>query len=189
MKLSGDIWGKTRTAVMMAMPADGVRVRLMSDVRTCSTRERLTPRDKEQSQRRQSVHLGARNPAGGATGLDLGKVETPVAFAAGAGVGLQRRGARGGAHLVMSQHSRPAQPDQPLRPAPRPSWPRPARREAGPRPGGSRRSELRAQLQRVRPPTGRQTLRERRNRCGKPCRGAQRPEAARLWRRRQTASP
>ena len=53
---------------MMAMPADGVRVRLMSDVRTCSTRERLTPRDKEQSQRRQSVHLGARNPAGGAAG-------------------------------------------------------------------------------------------------------------------------
>ena len=72
MKLSGDIWGKRRTAVMMAMPADGVRVRLMSDVRTCSTRERLTPRDKEQSQRRQAVHLGARNPAGGATGLDLG---------------------------------------------------------------------------------------------------------------------
>jgi hypothetical protein len=108
---------------MMAMPADGVRVRLMSDVRTCSTRERLTPRDKEQSQRRQSVHLGARNPAGGATGLDLGKMGTPVAFArraaaaAGAVVGLQRRGARSGAHLVMSQHSRPAQPKQPLQPA------------------------------------------------------------------------
>jgi hypothetical protein len=72
MKLSGDIWGKARTAVMMAVPAGGARVRLMPDKSTCGTRERLTPRDKEQSQRRQAVHLGARNPAGGATGLDQG---------------------------------------------------------------------------------------------------------------------
>jgi hypothetical protein len=125
---------------MMAMPADGVRVRLMSDVRTCSTRERLTPRDKEQSQRRQSVHLGARNPAGSATGLDLGKMGTPVAFArraaaaAGAGVGLERRGARGGAPCdVAAQSSRAARSAAPACPtavlaAPRASGGRPSTR-------------------------------------------------------------
>ena len=137
MKLSGDIWGKTRMAVTMSMPADGARVRLMPDKSTCGTRERLTPRDKEQSQRRQAVHLGARNPAGGATGLDLGKMGTPVAFArraaaaAGAVVGLQRRGARNGAPFDV-QHSRPAQPEQPLQPARGGSGRPPVRREAGP---------------------------------------------------------
>jgi hypothetical protein len=72
MKLSGNIWGKTRTAVTMVMPADRARGRSRSDPTTCSTRGRLTPRDTEQSQRRQPMHLGARKSAGGATGLDLG---------------------------------------------------------------------------------------------------------------------
>ena len=68
--------GGTKDTVMMTvsivMPADRVCVRSWLNMSTCGIRERLTPRDTEQSQRRQPVHLGARKSAGGATGLDLG---------------------------------------------------------------------------------------------------------------------
>jgi hypothetical protein len=49
MKLSGDIWGKTRTAVTMAMPADRARGRSRSDPSTCSTRGRQPLRERRNS--------------------------------------------------------------------------------------------------------------------------------------------
>jgi hypothetical protein len=49
MKLSGDIWGKTRTAVTMTMPADRARGRSRSDPSTCSTRGRQPLRERRNS--------------------------------------------------------------------------------------------------------------------------------------------
>jgi hypothetical protein len=88
---------------------------------------------------------------------------------------------------VRCRSSRPAQPDQPLQPALRPSWSRPARWEAGPRPvvvtapSCARNYSARA-------------LRPAASRCGSVAIGAEsraaepkRPEAASLRRRRCTA--
>ena len=70
--MSGGTKDTVMVTVSIAMPDDRVCVRSRSDPSACSTRGRLTPRNTEQSQRRQPVHLGARKSAGGATGLDLG---------------------------------------------------------------------------------------------------------------------
>ena len=136
MKLSGEFRGKKRTTMTMAMPADGARVRLMSDMCTCGTRERLQPRDTSKvSDGNRCILARATRPAVPPASI-WGKMGTPVAFArragaaAGAVAGRQRRGARSGAPFDV-QHSRPAQAEQPLQPARGGSGRPPVRREAG----------------------------------------------------------
>ena len=138
MKLSGDIWGKTMTAVTMAMPGDGAHVRSRSDRSTCGTRPESACSHATQSKVRDGNQWcpgRASRPAVPPAWI-RGKMGTHVAFArraaaaAGAVAGLQWRGARGGAPLDV-QHSRPAQPEQPLQPVHGGSGRPPVRREAG----------------------------------------------------------
>ena len=70
--MSGGTKDTVMVTVSIAMPDDRVCVRSTSDRSTCGIRERLQPRDTEQSQRRQSVVPGSSKSAGGATGLDPG---------------------------------------------------------------------------------------------------------------------
>ena len=108
MKLSGEFRGKKRTTVTMAMPADGARVRLMSDMCTCGTRERLQPRDTSKvSDGNRCILARATRPAVPPASI-WGKMRTAFAFArraaaaAGAVTGLKWRGARSGAPFDAS---------------------------------------------------------------------------------------